>query len=108
MELPITYKAKWWNAARARIALKGARCVPSLLFSSITLESSDSRVIFFPITYVNQDQGRWPNDIYPEPRPAIPGAKFPAVTTWYTCLTPSTKNQITTATITAERNRLML
>ena len=40
--------------------------------------------------------------------PAIPGAKFPAVTIWYTRPTASPKNQITTATITAERNRLML
>ena len=54
---------------RVTVTRKGTRCVPSLLFSSITLESSDSRVIFlFPIAYVNQDQGRWPNDICPGPR----------------------------------------
>lgn len=48
---------------------RSMRSFSSLLFSSITLESSDSRVIFlFPIAYVNQDQGRWPNDICPGPR----------------------------------------
>ena len=31
---------------RVTVARKGARCVPSLLFSSITLGSSEPRVIF--------------------------------------------------------------
>ena len=34
---------------RVTVTRKGARCVPSLLFSSITLGSSESRVIFFII-----------------------------------------------------------